>query len=845
MVSLIWKQTLARRGRLTLTVVAVTLGVAFVVGALVLTDTSQKVFDDQFETASSSIDLTVRDAAAFDSAMGVEVDRDPLPRRVLDDLTAVPGVGSAVGVVKGTGLLVHDGQAIVPKGPSMLSTWVPDGLTGFTLRAGSAPTAPGDVAIDVSTARAEGIRLGDSVQVQSRTSRQLTVTGLVGFGDNDGLPNTTIALVPLGTARDLVEIGSTYSEILVVAEPDTASGRLAEDVTDALGAGYDVSAARDTAAASAAAAKNQLSYLRLTLFGLALAALLVGGFLIANTFAIVVSQRTRELALLRAAGATGRQVFWSVLGEAALVGLLGGGTGAVAGIGAAASLRNLASTIGIPLPSTALVIEPRTLLVGAGIGVTITVLASVVPARRAASTAPVEAMRTSDSVQDEGRAGKRTTVGLGVLALGVGVSGSGLREDGPVVLVALGAVLTLTALVVLGPAVTPRLAGVVGAPLRRLGVPGLMAAQSAARAPRRTAATVTALALSLGLIVFMGALASSIKASVASTYAETITADFVIESARGEMLGGLSPEVHHAVMDLPEVDVVSRLQYGHWKEGTAVRALTAIEPETIGAVTRIDMVDGSLDALADGGVVLSDSVAADRGLRVGDRFAMTFAKEGTRRLPVVGLVAGDDAQALSTDYLVSTHTYARLFAEKMDASLFVRAAGGTPAGQAEEALTAALATFPTAEVRDQQEAVDGRMVTVDQVLGLVTVLLMFTVLIALLGITNTLALSIVERTREIGLLRAVGMTRRQLATMVRGEAVLVAALGLVIGASLGVGMSAVAVEVVSRNAEVALHLPYAQLLVAVAAAVVTGLLAGLVPARRAARADVLSAIATL
>jgi putative ABC transport system permease protein len=848
MFSLIWKQTLARRGRLALTVVAVTLGVAFVVGALVLTDTSQKVFDDQFATATSSVDLTVRDSAEFDSAMGVEVDRDPLPSRVVDDITAVPGVATAVGVVKGTGLLIHDGRAIVPKGPSMLSSWVPDGLNGFALRHGAAPSSPIDVAIDVATARTEGIALGDQVRVQSNTSQRLTVTGLVGFGDNDGLPNTTVALVSLATAQDLVEIGPKYSEILVLADPSDSAGavatsRLAEDVADAVGAGYDVSAARDTAAASAAAAKNQLGYLRITLFVLAGAALLIGGFLIANTFSIVVTQRTRELALLRAAGATGRQVFWSVVGEAALVGLLGGISGAFAGIGAAAGLRDLAGSIGIPLPDTALVVEARTLVLGAAIGVVITVLAALVPARRAAATSPVEAMRAGDTIR-QGSWGKRPVIGLQAAVLAVGAAGLGLPDDGPVILVVAAAVLILVALVLLGPVLAPRLARIVGAPLRRLGVPGRMAAQSAARAPRRTAATVTALALSLGLIVFMGALASSIKATVSSTYTEVISADFVIESARGEMLGGLSHQVHHAVMDLPEVDVVARMQYGHWKEGTGIRALTAIEPDTIGKVTSLDMVDGTLTALADGGIVLSDGVAADRDLRVGDRFTMTFAKDGTRSLEIVGLVATEDAQALSTDYFISTETYDKLFAEKMDATLFIAGADGTPVREVEKALTTALTKFPTAEIRDQQEAVDGRMATVDQILGLVTVLLMFTVLIAFLGITNTLALSIVERTREIGLFRAVGMTRRQLGAMIRGEAVLVAAMALVIAISLGVALGAGAVQVVGRNADVTLELPYTQLLIALIAATVTGLLAGLLPARRAARTDLLTAIAT-
>ena len=839
MFRLIWKQTLARRGRLALTVVAVTLGVAFVVGALVLTDTSQRAFDEQFATATDRVDLTVRDAAAFDSAMGVEVDRDPLPEDIVDDVVAVPGVDTAVPVVKGSGLLVHEGEAIVPRGPSLLMSWVPGGLNGFAVRSGRAPQGPEDVVVDAATARREGIRVGDRLRVQGNASKSLVVTGLAGFGDEDGLPNSTVALVSPATAQDIVDVDG-YSELLVRADRDStvSTARLADDVAASIGDGFDVTAARDTAAA-----RNQLGYLRLTLFVLAGAALVVGAFLIANTFAIVVTQRTRELALLRAAGATGRQVFWSVLGEAVVVGLAGGGVGALAGIGAAAGLRGLADGIGVPLPDTALVIEPGTLLLGVLVGLVVTVVSAVVPARRAARISPVEAMRTGD-IASGGRAGRRRTiVGITAAVLTVASAWFGLAGDGDAVLVAAAGVLLLVTLVLLGPVLAPRLARFVGAPLARLGVPGRMAARSAARAPRRTAATMTALALSLGLVVFMGSLAASVKATTAATYQETVTADFVIESARGEMLGGLSHEVHHSVMDLPEVDVVSRMQYGHWKEGKAVRALTAVEPETIGEVTDVDMVEGDFADLARGGIMLSDAAAAKRGLEPGDRFAMTFAKDGVRRLEVVGIFAAEDAQALSTNFIISTDTYAKLFAERMDATLFIKSAKGVATERVEKALTTALDDFPTAEVRDQAEAVDGRMLTVDQVLGLVTVLLMFTVLIALLGITNTLALSIVERTREIGLLRAVGMSRRQLSAMVRGEAVLVAALGLVVALVLGGVTGAAAVHAVAGGADVSLQVPYAQLAVAVTAAIITGLVAGLLPARRAARLDVLTAIA--
>jgi putative ABC transport system permease protein len=323
-----------------------------------------------------------------------------------------------------------------------------------------------------------------------------------------------------------------------------------------------------------------------------------------------------------------------------------------------------------------------------------------------------------------------------------------------------------------------------------------------------------------------------------------VEADYVVESARGEMLGGLVPAAYAQLRDLPEVATVSRMRYGHWKDGGTTRALTAVDPATISSVTDVDMVAGRLTALAHGGIVLSAKAAADHGVGVGDRFSMTFAKGGEQALRVVGLVDDADAQALSTDYLISLGSYTRLFSERMDASLLVEVAEGTERGTAGSAIRAALADLPTAELRDQQAAVDGRTVMVDQVLGLVTVLLGFTVLLALLGITNTLALSIVERTREIGLLRAVGMTRGQLRAMIRAEAVLVAALALVVALVLGVGAAAATVTVLGRGAEVSLSIPAGQLLLVLVLATVSGVLAGLLPARRAARTDVLTAIAT-
>jgi putative ABC transport system permease protein len=838
---LILRNTLARRARLAFTMLAVVLGVTFVTGTLILTDTSKQVLDDQFRTATSGIDLTVRDAAAFDSAMGVEVQRDPLPPQTVDRVRAVSGVAGAEPIVRGQGLISADGAAIVPSGPSLLQSWTPPPLGAFTLRAGRAPSADGEVVVDAATADKYGIIIGQSVTVQAKTTLPARVVGLAGFGDRPGLPDSTVALVSLPTAQRMLHLDGAVTEVAVTAADGVDTGALQRRLGATLGAGYEVTASRDLAAAASAAAQNQLGFLRVMLLALAAAGLLVGAFLIANTFSIVVTQRTHELAVLRATGATGRQVLASVLGEALLIGLIASVGGIGAGIGAAVGLRNLAGAFGIALPDGTMVVAGRTVLISLAVGVLVTVLAALGPARRAARVAPVEAMRHSSATEPISTA--RTVGGLITAAAGVIGVAAAASGAGSMALLAVAAVALIVGLTLAGPALAPPVTRLLGRPLHAVGMPGRLARESAARMPRRTAATALALALGLALVTFTAVLATSVKHSVQRTYTEAIIADYVIESARNEMLGGLPMTVHHHVAGLPEVAVASRLRYGHWKDGQATAALTAVDPTTLPRVTRLKMTAGRLDALRSGGIVLAEHVAAERGLTVGDVLPMTFSRTGNQRLPVVGVLRDRDAQALQTDYVVSLDTYAKHYAEDVDASIFVKLADGVRPDAGQQALTAALADTPTAQVRDQAAAVAGRTATIDQVLGLVTALLLLTIVIALLGITNTLALSVFERTREIGLLRAVGMTRTQLRTMVRGEAALIAAVATVVGIALGVALGAGAVTVLGETAQATVVLPVGQLAVIVAVTLGAGLIAGLLPARRAARLDVLTAIA--
>ncbi len=831
---------LAHRARMALTMVAVALGVAFVAGSLALTDTSTRLLDTQFRAAAAGVDLTVRTAAAFDTAMGVQVQRDPLPHDFAARVAAVPGVARIRPAVTAAAHL-QLAAATEPPGPALLGSWADAPFTAYRLESGHAPHGPGEVVLDLATAGANHVTIGDTVTVSATASRRLHVVGLTRIGDGDGLANTAVALVDLPTAQILAGLGTTVSSIDVIADDATDVTDLRARLARMLGAGYGVTSAQDVAAASADAAQQSIEYLRIVLLTLAVAGLVVGGFLIANTFGMLLSQRAGELALLRAAGATGRQVLAMVLAEALLVGAAGAVAGTGLGIAGAYALRDLAGDAGLAMPDGPLTITAATLLLSLLSGTAVTVLAALGPARRAARIAPVTAMRAADPAPSRVRRGRAIT-GWVLMCLAVlGLSAAATVRD--VAGVGLGALLLLVSLGLLAPVLAPGLARVAGKPLQRLGVPGRLAIDATTRNPRRTASTASALGLGLALIAFVSVVGSSASA-ISAAGTEAVTADLVIQSDRNEMLGGLSPEVATLAAALPQVTSVTAIRFGHWLDGDMTSALTAVDPDGLPEAVRIRMAAGRLVSLDRGGVVITETVARERALRTGDLLTMTFPRDGVQQLRVAGVISDDSARALSTSYLISLATYRQHYTEDVDAAVYVTVRSDADQGATRAALRDAVADFPNAEILDQAEAAAARIGAIKQVLGLITVLLGFAVLIALLGITNTLALSIVERTREIGLLRAVGMTRAQLRAMVRAEAMLIAAVAAVAGACLGLGLGAATLAALAPGGTPVIQVPAVPLLAVIVGAVVAGLAAGLLPARRAARLDVLTAIAT-
>ena len=540
------------------------------------------------------------------------------------------------------------------------------------------------------------------------------------------------------------------------------------------------------------------------------------------------------------------------MGEAVVVGAAGGLLGLVAGVGAALGLRALVANLGVTVTDSSLVITGRTILVAVTVGLGITLLAAVGPARRAARVAPVAALResTSETAQPASRA--RKVAGLVAAVVAVPAVWFGAAGAGSLAVLAAGAASLIVALVLLGPACVPAVARFVGRPLTQPVCQGRWPVSPQPARPGGRLPPSPPWPSSLALVVLIAVVGASIKTSMRDSYREVVSADLVVESARGEMLGGLVPAAYRTTAALAEVDVVSRIRYGHWKDphtGT-VSALTAIDPATLPEVTNLGLVSGSLDRLEGnsvsdgvGGLVLSERVASQRGLTIGDQLPMRFARLGTRPLVVVGVISDSAAQALGTDCLVSLATYDQLYTERMDASLLVKVSAGSSVGAAAHDLETALSRLPPVEVRDQAAAADARTRAVDQIVGMVTALLLFSVLIAMLGIINTLALSILERTREIGLLRAVGMTRRQLRSAIRAEAILTSAVGLVVGLVLGVGFAAVSLSAAGQGLGGAVSVPVGVLAMVTSIATVVGLVAGILPARRAARMEVLAAIA--
>lgn len=828
------RSLLARKLRLLLSGLAVVLGVAFVSGTFVLTDTLGKVFDDLFEDVSAGTSVAVRGVPALEGGAP-----PPVEAALVDRVRAVDGVAEAVGRVTGYAELVVAGEPVDSSGAPSIGVDLQAGsaLETLTVRSGRAPVGPAEVAVDAATASRVGIEVGDRVQVAlAEGLRDVTVTGTVGLGDTDGFAGAALTAFDLETAQQVLGQPGTFQEIAVAGEEGVDDAELATRIGAVLPEAVEAVTAAQASAETSAEIKEGLGFFTTALLVFAGISLFVGAFLIFNTFSMLVAQRAKELALLRALGASRRQVTGSVLVEALVIGLLASVLGFGLGVGVAVGLRGVLAALGIDLPEGDLVLAPRTVVVSLLVGVGVTALAALLPARRAARVAPVEAMRDSGPAEERSLR-TRGAAGAVLLLTGIGLLAVGLTQV-ELPLVGLGAAVTFFGVATLSPLVARPVASVLAAPFARMGVPGRLGRANAVRSPRRTSATAAALMIGLALVSAVSVLGASLKESVGVVVDRSFGADFVLTSSSFQ---GFSPTVVDRLRESPELESVLAVRSSELRVRDVTAGVTGIDPAAALDVLRIEVVAGDLGSLDDGALAVQDSVATSLGLNVGDRVPVTWSETGDAEL-VVGAVYQENeflSRLAVGEQLLSDNTAADLLQ-----AVGVTTADGTSPEDARRAVDAAVADLPTVTVEDRAEFVAGQRGQVDQLLNAITVLLVLSVVIAVLGIVNTLALSVVERTRELGLLRAVGLQRRQLRRMIRIESVVIALYGALLGLVVGTGFGWALVRALRDQGITEFSLPVGRLGLVVVAAALAGVLAAALPARRAARLDVLQAVAS-
>jgi putative ABC transport system permease protein len=829
---------LAHKLRLALTALAIVLGVTFISGTYVLTDTLHSTFSALFTSVYSKIDFQVRGVAQLGS--GQSATRDLLPESLLPRVQGVPGVAGAFGNVTGYAqFIARDGKPISSVIGTLGIGFDSNPLiSNLHLISGNPPTTSDDVVMDAATAKSYHFSVGQRVRILGgglKSAETFTITGIAQFGTADNLAGQTLAAFTLPTAQRVVGQPGLFGFISVVAKPGADKAAVQRSIAQVLPKDAEVVTGQTIIDEDQNAVSQGLSFFNTALLIFALISLFVGAFTIYNTFSIIVGQRTRELALLRVVGASRGQVLRSVLTEAAIVGLLSSAIGVGLGVAAGLGLEALLSGFGAALPTGPLTFEPRTAVVGLVVGTLVTVVSAIGPARNAVRIPPVAAL--TDRSPDGAGAGptrRRLIAGSAVTVFGAALIGAGLSK--PVVaLVGGGAACVFIGVAMLAPAIARPLSGLLGRPLAALlGEPGKLGRENSMRSPRRTAQTASALMVGLALVSAMAVFGASLSKSATSSVDQAISADLLI-SASGS--GPLSNTVPAAVAAVPGVTATSTVYRSQFEFKSTLTTLTGVTPQNLADTVILRMTAGSTAALTRGELLIDATTAKKDHLSVGDTVPVRFAYTGPAIIRIGGIY---QSNALIQSYMVSSGYFLAHFRAPHPGAVLART-DGSPG--VETAVSSALSPYTDVQVQTRAQFEQAQVASVNQLLGLVYALLALAVLIALIGIVNTLMLSVLERTREIGLLRAVGMRRSQVRAMIRSEAVILATFGAVIGIVIGTLMGLALVASLREQGITETTVPVVRLVEFLILAALLGLVAASWPARRAARLDVLAAIA--
>lgn len=829
------KGLLAHKLRLALTSLAIVLGVTFISGTFVLTDTLHNLFFSLVGNIYQKIDFDVRGVAQFPGGEANAV-RNPFPETVLSTVRHVPGVAAAYGQVGGYAqYLSHAGEPIQTGGePTLGESFDPDRqISELHVVQGRPPRGPHDVVMDAGTARRYHFSVGQRVRIVFEGPPGVfTITGIAQFGTADNLAGVTLAAFTLPTAQRVLDEPGELDSISVVCKPGADKAAVQTAISRALPAGVEVVTGQTVANEQTSSINQSLSFFSTALLVFAFISLFVGAFTIFNTFSITVGQRTRELALLRVVGASRRQVFRSVLGEAAIVGVVSSVIGTALGVVAAVGLEALLGAFGITLPAGPLVFEARTAIIAIAVGTAVTVISAIGPARRAVRVPPIAA------ITDRPEAGElslrwRLLRGAAISLGGVALLGVGLSVPA-VALVGVGAAGVFLGAAMLAPAVARPLAGAIGRPLAAgLGMPGRLGRQNSMRSPRRTAQTASALMVGIALVSAMAVFGASVSQSATAAVDDAVKADLIITGTNSGS-GDFSTALARAVSSVRGVSAAATVYGDQFEVRHSVEHLGAVSTRGLSQLVNLRMASGSEAALSAGELLIDSSTAKSGHLQVGSRVPVKFALTGTSTMRVGGIFKSN---ALIGSYLVSDAFYLAHFRQPHPGGVLLKT--GHLSAVLKE-VRGLLVPYPTVQVQTRAQFEKAQVSSVDQLLGLVYALLALAVVIALVGIVNTLMLSVFERTREIGLLRAVGMKRRQVRSMVRSESVILAVFGALIGIVIGTGMG---VALVSALKLTNTSVPVPNLVVFLVLSALLGLGAATLPARRAARLDILAAIA--
>ncbi|MDG5802015.1 FtsX-like permease family protein [Streptomyces ossamyceticus] len=865
----------AHKGRMALSAIAVMLSVAFVTGTLVFTDTMGTTFDKLF--AATSSDVTVSAAGGEPDEVSRTGRPDSLPASLVKEVAAVEGAKSAEGAVSSMDVTVVDrdnkNMGSSTGAPTIAGNWTKNDLRSMEITSGHAPRGPTQVMVDADTADKHGLKLGDELRTIT-VSGDITarIVGIASFKVTN--PGAAVVFFDTATAqRGLLGATGRFTQVNVTAEAGVSDTRLKRNVSSALATltagteqgakgeqdakgaketAYKVRTQQETADANRSDVDEFMNVIKYGMLGFAGIAFLVGVFLIINTFSMLVAQRTREIGLMRAVGSSRGQVNRSVLVEATLLGVIGSLIGVGAGVGLAVGLMKLMSAAGMELSTRDLTVNWTTPAIGMLLGIVVTVLASYLPARRAGKVSPMAALRDAGTPAD-GKAGLvRGLVGLvltgaGAFALYLAATADQAKQGS--LILGVGIVLSLIGFVVIGPLLAGGVVRVLSAVLlRAFGPVGRMAERNALRNPRRTGATGAALMIGLALVACLSVVGSSMVTSATAELDKSVGADFIITAGNGGK--PLNPATVTAVEGVEGLGHVTRLKETPAKvtapDGTSESGQLLAAEATYADDLRRETVSGDLAAAYGADAMSVGSEFAEKaGVKVGDTLTVAFEGGRTAKLRLAAITSDDtglDQGAMYTN-LTTVERYVPAERVPLDTALLAKADEGSK-DQAYAALKTAVAKDPTVKVMDQTDYKQALQDQVGQLLNMVYGLLALAIVVAILGVVNTLALSVVERTREIGLMRAIGLSRRQLRRMIRLESVVIALFGALLGLGLGMGWGATAQRLLALEGLEVLDIPWPTIIGVFIGSAFVGLFAALVPAFRAGRMNVLNAIAT-